>query len=143
VRSGRIVSFRTYLSGEAFAAIRAGTILGRMMPNAPHDSDAFAQGAARAREPGHLLHHLFGVRTLGLTGRLGEAQSASYLSGLLIGCEIRAAIGDAKRVHLVGSETLTRLYADVIESAGANASILAEDAAARGLHAIGRRATWN
>jgi 2-dehydro-3-deoxygalactonokinase len=142
VEHGRIVSFRTYLSGEAFAAIRAGTILGRMMPDAPHHPAAFARGAARAAEPGHLLHHLFGVRTLGLTGELEERASASYLSGLLIGHEVRAALGDARTVHLIGSHALTALYAAVIESAGATAHILAEDAAASGLARIGRSASW-
>jgi 2-dehydro-3-deoxygalactonokinase len=143
VRAGHIVSFRTMLSGEAFAAIRAGTILGRMMPDAPHDQAAFARGLARAAEPGHLLHHLFGVRTLGLTGRLAETESASYLSGLLIGHEVRAALADgAANVHLVGSRTLTGLYAAAIEAAGAAATILAEDAAASGLARIGRSAIW-
>jgi 2-dehydro-3-deoxygalactonokinase len=148
VQGGRIVGFRTYLSGEAFAAIRAGTILGRMMAEAPHDDAAFAQGAARAGEAGHLLHHLFGVRTLGLTGRLAETASASYLSGLLIGHEVRAALaaqgtGVADEVHLIGSRRLTALYARAIEAAGARANILAEDAAAGGLARIGRAAEWS
>jgi 2-dehydro-3-deoxygalactonokinase len=143
VRAGRIVSFRTMLSGEAFAAIRGGTILGRMMPDAPHDAAAFARGLARAAEPGHLLHHLFGVRALGLAGRLAESESASYLSGLLIGHETRAAFADdAAHVYLVGSRTLTGLYKTAIEAAGGAATILAEDAAASGLARIGRSTTW-
>jgi 2-dehydro-3-deoxygalactonokinase len=114
-----------------------------MMPDAPHDQAAFARGLARAAEPGHLLHHLFGVRTLGLTGRLAETESASYLSGLLIGHEVRAALADgAANVHLVGSRTLTGLYAAAIEAAGAATTILAEDAAASGLARIGRSAIW-
>jgi 2-dehydro-3-deoxygalactonokinase len=142
VQDGRIVSFRTYLSGEAFAAIRGGTILGRMMQDAPPDPDAFASGLARAAGPGHLLHHLFGVRTLGLAGALADISSASYLSGLLIGHEVRAALAGAPSVHLIGNATLAALYATAIESAGATAIILAEDAAASGLARIGRSALW-
>jgi 2-dehydro-3-deoxygalactonokinase len=142
VRGGRIEGFRTYFSGEAFAAIRAGTILGRMMQEAPHDAAGFARGAARAGEPGHLLHHLFGVRTLGLMGDLADTASASYLSGLLIGHEVRAALNGAGTVYLIGSPGLTARYAEIIQSAGAAASILAEDAAASGLARIGRSVAW-
>jgi 2-dehydro-3-deoxygalactonokinase len=142
VRGGRIESFRTYFSGEAFAALRSGTILGRMMPDAPHDRAAFVRGVARAGEPGHLLHHLFGVRTLGLMNRLPERESASYFSGLLIGHEVRAAIGAAAHVFLVGSPALTELYSVAIAATGAKATILAEDAAANGLALIGRSASW-
>ena len=71
VLQGRITSFRTYFSGEAFAAMRNATILGRMMNDAPNDALAFERGLARAEDPGHLLNHLFGVRSLGLFNRLG------------------------------------------------------------------------
>jgi 2-dehydro-3-deoxygalactonokinase len=142
VADRRIAGFRTYLSGEAFAAIRAGTILGRMMADASHDAAAFSQGLARARAPGHLLHHLFGVRTLALTGALAETATASYLSGLLIGHEVAAALGGAVRVYLVGGAALTKLYAEAIRAAGATPIILSEDAAAAGLALIGAHAPW-
>lgn len=147
IRDGRILAYRTYLSGEAFAALKAGTILGRMMTDAPHDPDGFARGLARAAEPGHLLHHLFGVRTLGLMGQLADAASASYLSGLLIGHEVRAALpaGAAAdtMVHLIGAAGLCGLYAEAILAFGGRAAIMPEDAAARGLAAIGGAVRWS
>ena len=142
VAVGRIVGYRTYLSGEAFAAIRAGTILGRMMADTPYDPAAFARGLARSAEPGHVLHHLFGVRTLALTGQLAETETASYLSGLLIGHEVAAALGGAARVYLVGGAALTALYAQAILAARATPIILSEDAAAAGLALIGAHAPW-
>ncbi|MBV9539142.1 MAG: 2-dehydro-3-deoxygalactonokinase [Acidisphaera sp.] len=142
VANGRISGYRTYLSGEAFAALRTGTILGRMMADATHDPAAFAQGLARAAEPGHLLHHLFGVRTLALSGELAETATASYLSGLLIGHEVAAALEGAARVFLVGGAALTALYAQAILAAGATPIILSEDAAAAGLALIGAHAPW-
>jgi 2-dehydro-3-deoxygalactonokinase len=143
IRDRRIVAYRTYLSGEAFAALRGGTILGRMMADAPHDPLAFARGLARAAEPGHLLHHLFGVRTLGLMGRLAETESASYLSGLLIGHEVGAALPAGALVHLIGAPALCALYADAVLAFGGRAAIMDADAAARGLAAIGRAADWS
>ena len=139
---GRVMTYRTFLSGEAFAALRGGTILGRMMRDGPTDLAAFDRGVARASDPGHLLHHLFGVRTLGLFGRLGEDDSASYLSGLLIGHEILAARPQGLAVHLIGAASLCALYGRAIVAAGGTALLADEDAAARGLALIGRSATW-
>ncbi len=114
-----------------------------MMPSAPHDPDAFGRGVARSGEPGHLLHHLFGVRTLGLFGSLPESESASYLSGLLIGTEVRAAMPSGSVVHLVGAGALCALYRDAIALCGGEARIEDEDAAARGLARIGETAAWS
>jgi 2-dehydro-3-deoxygalactonokinase len=145
IAEGRIAGFSTYLSGEAFAALRGHTILGRMMRDGPTDPAAFARGLARSADPGHLLHHLFGVRTLALFGKLTEAEGASYLSGLLIGHEVRAALpagGGGLRVHLIGAAPLCALYASAVTAAGATPVIHDEDAAARGLARIGKDATW-
>jgi 2-dehydro-3-deoxygalactonokinase len=113
-----------------------------MMPAAPHDPTAFAAGVARSGQQGHLLHHLFGVRALGLFGELAEAQSASYLSGLLIGHEIRAAMRAGEHVTLLGAPELCALYAEAIGSLGGTAAIGPVDAAALGLAAIGGMAGW-
>lgn len=142
ISSGQIAGFATYFSGEAFAAMRSGTILGRMMTDDPTDLVAFDRGVARSGEPGHLLHHLFGVRTLCLFGALAERASASYLSGLLIGHEIRAAMPPGLPVHLIGSARLCALYARAIGTIGGNAVIENEDAAAQGFAAIGKDAPW-
>lgn len=142
IGGGRILGFRTFFSGEAFAAMRSATILGRMMQDGETDPAAFARGLSRSAEAGHLLHHLFGVRTLGLFGQLAESESASYLSGLLIGHEVRAAMETGARVHLIGAPALCGLYARAIEAAGGMAILEDSDAAASGLYLIGRTAPW-
>lgn len=146
VAGGRITGFATYLSGEAFAALRSHTILGRTMREGPTDTAAFDRGVARAADPGHLLHHLFGVRALALFGALGEAEGASYLSGLLIGHEVRAACAgdddDGASVHLIGAETLCALYSRAIAARGAQAVVHGEEAAARGLFRLAAEVNW-
>ncbi len=139
-QAGRITGFETYFSGEAFAALRSATILGRMMRDGPTDLAAFDRGLARAGEPGHLLHHLFGVRTLGLTGGLAEEASASYLSGLLIGHEIGAAMPAGAAVTIIANAELAALYARAVAARGGCAGIASPDAAARGLARIGAMA---
>jgi 2-dehydro-3-deoxygalactonokinase len=140
VRDGRILRFATFLTGEAYGALRGHTILGRLMADGPEDESGFAAGLARAREPGGLLHHLFSARTLGLFDRLQPDALAPYLSGLLIGHEIeaaRAAFGDGA-VTIVGGAALARRYAAAL---GPRARTIAGDvAAARGLWRIAREA---
>ena len=140
---GRIAGYATHLTGEAYAALRGHTILGRMMRDGPTDLAAFDVGVARAADAGGLLHHLFGVRTLGLFGRLPEAAAASYLSGLLIGHEVRAAMPAAAAVHLIGAPDLCALYARAIAAAGGHTIPHDADAAARGLALIGGLARWD
>ena len=71
---------------------------------------------AIAGEPDDLLHGLFGVRALGLLGHLSRPDLAGYLSGLLIGTEMRsglawlAAKGRSRRAVAVGSPGMLESY---------------------------------
>ena len=143
IQQHAISSFVTCMTGDVFAALRDCTILSRIMNKGPHvDNAAFLRGVARSADRGGLLHHLFSVRTLALTDRLSEDSSASYLSGLLIGHEVRSAMPAAAHVHLVGSPQLCLLYAQTIDACGGTCRIENEDAAARGLVAVARRLAW-
>ena len=106
------------------------------------DNAAFLRGVNRSADDGGLLHHLFSVRTLVLMDELKEEASASYLSGLLIGHEVRAAMPSGADVHLIGATELCSLYAVAIEACGGTSTLEDQDAAARGLAAIARRLSW-
>ncbi len=142
VARSRIAGFTTHMTGEAFAALSGHTILGRMMTGPAQVGPAFEAGVARAADEGGLLHHLFGTRTLGLFGRLAPEDAASYLSGLLIGHEVAAAMTKPALVHLVGSGPLMALYGRAIALEGGEAVTGDPDAAARGLALIGERIAW-
>ena len=77
----------------------------------------------------------------GLFGRLPEAAAASYLSGLLIGHEARAA-APASPVLLIGDRALCELYGQAITLCGGSATLAEADAAAQGLALIGEQAAW-
>ena len=138
-----IVSFTTSMTGDVYSALCKCTILERTMTNGTAtDEAAFRDGVLRSADSGGLLHHLFGVRTRVLMGQLREEASASYLSGLLIGHEVRATMPHGARVVLVGAAQLCGLYVQAIEACGGEAAPAEEDAAALGLGAIGRRLGW-
>ena len=109
----------------------------------PHLEVEEALAAARPR----LLQSLFSVRTRGLFGEITNAQSAGYLSGLLIGNEIREALAALKdrglaprQATLVGAESLVELYAHALDRASIATSIAGEDCSARGLFRIAQAA---
>jgi 2-dehydro-3-deoxygalactonokinase len=133
VRAQRIVRFATYMTGEVFAVMKAHSILGRMMSDGELDLYAFDAGLGRARDDGGLLHHLFGARTRGLFGELDNTQSAGYLSGLLIGHELRSVPQQSGVVYVLGAEALAQLYVHALRTQGYEPHLLDPDAVVTGL----------
>ena len=112
VQNGRITGFKTFMTGEFFALLRQHSILSKTVAaDAPFDEAAFAQGVAQAQGGAGLLHHAFSARTLSLLGRMDAGPLASYLSGLVIGEELRAqTLVAGAEVVLIGSTALTHRY---------------------------------
>jgi len=101
------------------------------------DADAFAHGVAASAGSGGLAHRLFGVRTAGLFGTLTPTQAPSYLSGLLIGHELRGWLpAEWPPVLLVGRPALAGRYARALALLGTDARIHAEELTASGLFRV-------
>jgi 2-dehydro-3-deoxygalactonokinase len=145
VEDGRIINFTTHMTGETFGALRGHTILGRMMHDGPSNGAPFEAGVRRSGDPGGLLHHIFGARAQVLAGQLAETDAAAYLSGILIGHEVRAALAGMREVvvHVIGTPELTDLYARAISAFGGFPERHDGEAAARGLALIGGHAAWS
>nr|WP_279343606.1 2-dehydro-3-deoxygalactonokinase [Variovorax terrae] len=139
VRAGRIENFATFMTGEFYALLRQHSILARTLPadDAEPDDDAFAQGVARALQGPGLLHSAFSTRTLSLFNRMAGPALASYLSGLVIGEELRAQPLDAgSEVIVIGAPALTRRYALALPQRGLRARCLGPEATWCGLRAL-------
>ncbi len=138
VVGGRVTGFHTYMSGELFALLSQQSILARTLDqDASPDDDAFALGVQRAAQPGGLLHHAFGTRTLSLFSRLGAASLTSYLSGLVIGAELAAqTFASGTEVVLIGAPGLTGRYAQGLAIHGIHARMLDTQATWAGLLAL-------
>jgi 2-dehydro-3-deoxygalactonokinase len=105
IDDGRVTRFTTYLTGELFALLRDHSIVGRPAKEAGlvaqpgiFDREAFAKGVQAARQSGAsgVASRLFSTRSLFLTGELTATQTLDYLSGLLIGEEIRSVLADLR-----------------------------------------------
>jgi 2-dehydro-3-deoxygalactonokinase len=140
-REGRTESFATFMTGEFYALLRQHSILGRTMAagEGGFDRDAFLRGVDHAARTGNLLHAAFSARTLSLFERLTAHAGASYLSGLLVGEELRTQrLAAGETLVLVGAEKLTHPYGIALDHLGAPFRTLGQDATWLGLHAIAR-----
>ncbi|RVU38227.1 2-dehydro-3-deoxygalactonokinase [Hwanghaeella grinnelliae] len=149
VCEGNLDRFDTYMTGEVFAVLKEHSILGRLMETGGGPmTGGFERGvSARLDSEASLLRHIFSSRTLALFDRLEPGEIADYLSGLLIGEEVRSAMRDFdgkddgdSSVTIVGSGALTDRYRVALALAGITAAPAPEDAAARGHFSIARQA---
>jgi 2-dehydro-3-deoxygalactonokinase len=153
VGDGRLLRFATHMTGELFAVLRTHSVLGRLMADAGAAGDfaehAFTAGVDAARDYGHLgmSHQVFAARTLGVTGRSPANDLADYLSGLLVGHELRAGLAwreaaglSAAPLALVGSPVLCQRYALALQRFGAATPLLLDNTAPAGLYQLARAA---
>jgi 2-dehydro-3-deoxygalactonokinase len=153
VAAGRIERFYTFMTGETFGALRDHTILGRTMHlTDQHDTASFLRGVVTAKDAGHagMLATIFSTRTLGLTGQLLPEQQADYLSGLLIGHELRGlnevlareqSTLAGKTLRLIGNEALCERYKLALAQYGCLDARTVAHATERGLHRIAQQAS--
>ena len=80
-----------------------------------------------------------------LADRLTDSEAPAYLSGILIGHEVRAALGQAQGavVQVIGAPDLSALYAKAITACGGYAERHDGEAAARGMALIAEHARWD
>jgi 2-dehydro-3-deoxygalactonokinase len=150
VNDGRLTRFATHMTGELFAILRTHSVLGRLMDDSGEFAGhAFLAGVDAARDRGHLgmSHQIFAARSLGVTGRAPASDLADYLSGLLVGHELRAGLAwrDAAGLAqtplaLVGSHVLCQRYALAMQRFDAAAPLLLNNTAPAGLHHLARAA---
>ena len=135
VSCDQIVDYSTYMTGEVFAALSKHTILATLMEYAPFKEDAFRKGCAVGLAEGsNFLHDLFGVRSLPLFGKITGTMVKDYLSGLLIGAEVKGAdVAQIKGpVTIIGRDDLADRYEIALSIAGLKTNRAPDDIVARG-----------
>lgn len=140
VRDHAIRDFSTLMTGELFAVLRQHSILGSAVESSVDDTDAFARGVANARDCGAAggLSRLFSARALMLEGELPPASVHDYLSGLLIGEELRSVLASERfdctnPIQLIGDAALCQRYRRAAEHFDLTLAEPVADAAAHGL----------
>ncbi len=125
VSNGAIEAFTTALTGEMYAILRNHSVL---VPDLAavepaFDRDAFMLGVDSSRSSGdRLIQLLFSTRARSLGDATFAAAGASYLSGLLIGADVRSWRNNdgagGNSVGLIGDIGLCEKYAMAIDRFG-------------------------
>ena len=156
LEDGKVRDFLTALTGELFALLRDGSTLMRAARattgpegesqetagTAGETKDGFARGldAAAALGQASLLHALFAVRSQQLIESRSHEWALSYLSGLMIGADVRGAIplfGARTDAVLIGDGALNDRYAHALRREGIATSCLdGEQCALAGLRTL-------
>ncbi|MEO6218647.1 MAG: 2-dehydro-3-deoxygalactonokinase [Sphingomonas sp.] len=139
--AGRVDRFHTTMTGEMFALLRGHSLLADFLKGEVADGPAFREGVAAAADA-TLLTRLFGVRADALLGLRAREDSAAFVSGLLIGTDVREqALAPGQAVHVLADPVLGALYASAIAMAGGRAVPVDSQAAfVAGITAIWRMA---
>jgi len=117
----RITEFTTFMTGEIFTLLAKHSILGKLLRSTRTDMQAFDRGMDWSEREEHMLSQIFQVRTQVLGGKLNPHSVHSFLSGLLIGHEIRQVLRTPivdKKVTLVANARISRLYSRALARNG-------------------------
>ncbi|HBT68145.1 MAG TPA: 2-dehydro-3-deoxygalactonokinase [Agrobacterium sp.] len=142
VKSGRIDSFQTFVTGEIFNLLINHSFIARGSTQPPvEDPDAYRWGLGEAKQSTAMLSLLFSARTGGLVGRLSADQLRSYVRGLVIGQEFRQAYdagwySEGGAAAIVGNDGLNDLYVVAADVFDLKISMGTDDALTKGALAV-------
>ena len=120
LEDGRIAAFRTVMTGELFNLLKEHSILADLLADPAEPGPAFEAGVRHGLGQEDLTAELFSVRARTLLGKAPREESSAYVSGLLIGADLKIGLrlaGDGEAI-VVGSPQLTRLFGSALEVAG-------------------------
>lgn len=124
VQDESIIDFKTNMTGEVFNVLSSHTILEKSIKSKDLKEDPFIRGVKLSQEKGGLLNQIFQVRAQ--ASIIGEHSVHSFLSGILIGHEIKEMNleFDSKEVVIIGSSTLNSLYTKALNIYSINSSCI-------------------
>jgi len=123
VVDGEIILFKTAMTGELFDLLNNQSVL-IQEPSTAFDEESFIKGVKYTlkSELGSFSHGVFSVRSKQLFGQLTQQQASSYLSGLLIGSDVRAAINasqwNVSNVSIIGAPHLSDCFSKALALQG-------------------------
>lgn len=114
VKDGKAIAFRTYMTGEFFELLSKKSILSVSVKKSEgfgleNNLQSFTKGINESKAS-NLLHSCFLVRTNELFKKYSLEENFFYLSGLLIGAELKDLINDTRNITIVGNAALNAQY---------------------------------
>ncbi len=122
IKNQTVVDFKTYMTGEFFRLLSTQSILSNSVLENDHLFDgsilkSFEEGVVQSLHD-NVLHSAFLVRTNYLLGELSKEENYYYLSGLLIGTELKELLNKQAPLTIVGNESIRKYYAAALKKSG-------------------------
>ncbi len=123
VEKGELFGFQTFMTGELYQLLAEHSILHNsvyttsFMEWSKESSEAFFNGVVQSGN-NNMLANLFKVRTNILLDNMDKKSNAMFLSGLLIGEELRSLTvkSDERPIFICGGKSLNVFYLKAIEA---------------------------
>lgn len=113
LNDGKLVGFKTYMTGEIFELISSESILRNSMlqPSAKfnENDDSFIAGVQKAMD-GNFLNSLFIIRANDLLYQTSQYSNYNFLSGLLIGSELKTLSKSLQETIIISGEKKLQVY---------------------------------
>ena len=124
IEEGVVTHFNTSLTGELFAHLCSHSILirGEQHPN----DNAFADGVERGLRTPAISQTLFSTRSRVLLNMMPETGARDYLSGLLIGADVKSAVELWKpsAAVVIGDKAIANLYTTALRGLSVDAAVV-------------------
>lgn len=131
VENGILKDFKTFMTGEVFELLSNKSILAASVEaddGSPKNSEAFIKGV-RESTTGNFLNHIFHVRTAHVLNGVSQKENYHYLSGLLIGGELKNIPSkNYTTITIVSSGVLAVLYTQALSAMGLSSKCLQQNA---------------
>jgi 2-dehydro-3-deoxygalactonokinase len=138
IKKEKVTGIKTYLTGEFFDllinhSVLAASVIKAADFNTDENQLSFKQGVSVGKS-NNLLHAAFGVRTNDVLKHIPKENNYSYLSGLLIGTELKDIADSKSPVYLCAGSDLICYYQLACDVLGikVTAQIDADDALLKG-----------
>ena len=127
-QDGKVQAFSSYLTGELFSVISEHMLIGKGLDKSQlgHHHAAFLKGVDDGRSTEQLTSTLFQAWTHRLFKHLRDEEILDYLSGLLIGNELKAL--DCDLYYLVGGAKLCQRYEQACQHIGVRTTTVSGNA---------------
>jgi len=149
---GIIESFTTFMTGEIFSLMEKHSIVNRLMVGKSFNREDFLSGCNQSLSSSYgFLKQIFSARTMGLFDKVKPKGIYSYLSGIVIGNEIKDGLDNyyknssykEKTIIMNGENSLCNLYKIAFEIAGVKVKLEKKNLVAKGLFQIAQKALLN
>lgn len=128
VKNNVAVDFKTYMTGEFFNLLSTKSILSKsVIKNSEVHIDVFTKGV-RDGAANNLLNSAFHARTNQLFNKLTAEENYHYLSGVIIGCELKNTSSSNKNIYVVSSNNLSEKYLTALKVLDQNNSVQYQNA---------------